>query len=162
MLTRLVAQIDTVKNVTELCRKLNVFDAVYWTDKAWSETSSETISKCFTLSGFSVADSPITDNICVGDQDDQQEDDDIPLAHLLRVSRAVLVDQETLVSFDQDIPTEDDDSDWEKTLVATHMENETNSDSDDEGDNDTTPCEADITMIDIVAFSKTFKKTTRE
>jgi len=138
-----------------------VLDAVYWIDEAWSETSSETISKCFMLSGFSVADSPITDNISVGD-DDQEDDDDIPLAHFLRVSRAVLVDQDTLVSFDQDIPTEDDGSDWEKTLVATHMENETNSDSDDEGDNHTTPCEADITVIDIVAFSNQLKKNTRQ
>jgi hypothetical protein len=47
MMKSLVTKIEQVDSVTELCKEINVLDAVYWISESWKETRIETVSKCF-------------------------------------------------------------------------------------------------------------------
>jgi hypothetical protein len=70
MMERLVAKIEQDDSVTELCKEINVLDAVHWISESRKETRIETLSKCFKLSGFPIssevnsADSDADDAIC--------------------------------------------------------------------------------------------------
>jgi predicted DNA-binding protein YlxM (UPF0122 family) len=54
MMERLVAKIEQDDSVTELCKEINVLDAVHWIRELWKETRIETVSRCFKLSGFPI------------------------------------------------------------------------------------------------------------
>ena len=99
----------------ELCKEINVFDAVYWRSETWKETRIETLSKCFKLSGF-----PISSEVN-SDSDADDADDDIPLIQLAKINTIAQVDRKTLVAFDQHVPIEDDTDEWEKNLIESHL-----------------------------------------
>lgn len=155
MMKSLVAKIDQVESVSELCKEINVLDAVHWISKSWKETRVDTISKCFVSSGF-----PVTTDINSHESDSDDEDDDIPLNQLAKISSVALVDRETLVEFDQNLPIEDDSDEWEKNLVETHSSVEINDNAseseDDSAEIDTS--EPELTLDEITAFSKRLMK----
>jgi hypothetical protein len=156
MMERLVAKIEQDDSVTELCKEINVLDAVHWIRESWKETHTETVSRCFKLSGF-----PISSEVNSADD----ADDDIPLIQLAKISTIAQVDRETLVAFDQHVPIEDDTDEWEKNLIESHLSEtptETTSDSEDDqiNDNEQSDTEPDLTLDEIFAFSKRLKKYT--
>ena len=113
MMKRLVAKIDQVNNVIELCKEINVLDIVHWINKSWAETCVETISKCYNLCGFPVSSD---DNSTESDSDD----DKIPLNQLAKINSVAQIDPETLATFDQHVSIEDDSNDWKQALIETH------------------------------------------
>ena len=150
----LVTKIEQVDSVTELCKEINVLDAVYWISESWKETRIETVSKCFKLSGF-----PISSEV----NSDSDVDDDITLIQLAKINTIAQVDHETLVAFDQHVPIEDDTDEWEKTLFESHLAEtptETTSDTEDDqiNDNEQSDTEPDLTLDEIFSFSKRLKK----
>jgi hypothetical protein len=154
MMKSLVAKIEQVDSVTELCKKINVLDAVHWISELWKETYIETVSKCFKLSGF-----PISSKVNCADD----ADDDIPLIQLAKINTIAQVDRETLVAFDQHVRIEDDTDEWEKNLIESHLAEtptETTSDSENDqiNDNEQFDTEPDLTLDEIFAFSKRLKK----
>jgi hypothetical protein len=60
MMKSLVAKIEQVDSVTELCKEINVLDVVHWISKSWKETRIETLSKCFKLSEFPISSDRIS------------------------------------------------------------------------------------------------------
>ena len=90
-----------------------MLDAVHWISESWKETRIETVSKCFTLSGF-----PISSEVNSADSD---ADDDIPLIQLAKINTIAQADRETLVAFDQHVPIEDDTEEWEKNFIESHL-----------------------------------------
>jgi hypothetical protein len=155
MMKSLVAKIKQVDSVTELCKEINVLDAVHWISKSWKETRIETLSKCFKLSEF-----PISSEVNSTESD---ADDDIPLIQLAKINTIGQRDRETLVVFDQHTLIEDDTDEWEKNLIDSHLAEtptETTSDSEDDqiNDNEQSDTEPDLTLDEIFAFSKRLKK----
>jgi hypothetical protein len=73
----LVAKIEQVDSVTELCKEINVLDAVHWISESWKETRIETVSKYFKLSRF-----PIWSEV----KSTYDADDDISLIQLAKIN----------------------------------------------------------------------------
>ena len=46
---------------SELCKEITLLDAIHWIAKAWSETASLTLTKCFKTTGFPVTDEQVND-----------------------------------------------------------------------------------------------------
>jgi len=92
-----------------------------------------------------------SDNAVDGvDDSDDEDEDDIPLGQLLRITRQAAVDRDTLATFYQDIPTEDNGEDWEKNLFDEHLsrnsdETVSNRDSEEEGETET-PTVAELNL----------------
>ena len=138
MMKSLVTKIEQVDSVTELCKEINVLDAVHWT--------SDIVYACFF---------PISSEV-------NSADDDIPLIQLAKINTIAQVDRKTLVAFDQHVPIDDTDE-WEKNLIDSHLAEtptETTSDSKDDqiNDNEQSDTEPDLTLDEIFAFSKRLKK----
>ena len=54
LLNSVLATIDNASNASEIAKYIKPLDAVYWISGAWNETKEETITKCFSKSGFKV------------------------------------------------------------------------------------------------------------
>ncbi|XP_069142245.1 tigger transposable element-derived protein 6-like [Argopecten irradians] len=155
MMKSLVAEIDRVDNVTELCKQISVLDDLFWIRDAWSETRPDTIQKCFALSGFCKTDAREDDN-----DDDEEGDDDIPLAKLMRITKTADMDKDTLLTFDDNIPVEDDGEEWERSLVTKHLctnEDAADDDSEEESCAQTTD-EPAVTLKEISEFSRRLRQ----
>jgi hypothetical protein len=100
MLKSLVTRIEQFDSVAELCKEINVLDALNWINESWKETRIEKVSKCFKSSGF-----PISSEVNSADSDSEDADDDIPLNQLAKINTIAQVDRETLVEFDQHVFT---------------------------------------------------------
>lgn len=69
-----------------------MLDAVHWMDSSWMATQASTISKCFHHAGLV---SSSVDDEC--SDADEFEDDDIPLADLVRMKMIELSVSKTLL-----------------------------------------------------------------
>lgn len=108
-LKHLVTKLDTVSSVTELCKSVNVLDAVTWSEVAWNKITKETIRNCFSKAGFVLNISAATED-CGFDAED-----DIPLSTLRELSSLIassgcaqVFDALTFVTCDANVMTEDD------------------------------------------------------
>lgn len=108
-LKHLVTKLDTVSSVTELCKSVNVLDAVTWSEVAWNKITKETIRNCFSKAGFVLNISAATED-CGFDAED-----DIPLSTLRELSSLIassgcaqVFDVLTFVTCDANVMTEDD------------------------------------------------------
>lgn len=96
----ILTQMDKQPGVggTELLRQINILDTVYWISQAWKEVETSTISKCFEKAGFIFpTDEPNTYNT----DDEEDEDDDIPLSVLKLSNELFGCDLCDLVQLDQ-------------------------------------------------------------
>lgn len=115
LLKALISTMDSSENVTELCKNVTLLDAIRWIVKAWGDVKPTTIVKCFSTVGF--CDGEISAVM----SDDIDEDDDIPLAVLLREFQCSREDFEQI---DMDLPTEDDSDEWERNLLNSFVSKE--------------------------------------
>lgn len=62
MATRVVSQIDDCNSATEMCKSVDLLQAIYrWIAQAWENVSESTIKKCFIKFGFlSQDESPVS------------------------------------------------------------------------------------------------------
>ena len=51
LLHYVVAKIDECTKASEVTKKINILQAIRWIAEAWKKISSDTIKKCFRLSG---------------------------------------------------------------------------------------------------------------
>ena len=107
---------DSAKSVTEICKNVTIIEAIFWVVKDQDSVKIDTIVKCFKSVGFSSQYRDISSDL--GD-DDEFNDDDVPLAALAQQFRYTREDFE---QFDQDVPTEDDSNEWEHNLVQSFKE----------------------------------------
>ena len=52
LLTHVVSKLDECNSATEICKSVNVLQAIRWTAMAWDEISETTIVKCFAKAGI--------------------------------------------------------------------------------------------------------------
>ena len=52
LLTHVVSKVDECNSATEICKSVNVLQAIRWTAMAWDEISGTTIVKCFAKAGI--------------------------------------------------------------------------------------------------------------
>ena len=55
-LTRVVSKIDDCNSATEVCKSVDLLQAIRWAAQAWENVSESTIKKCFVKAGFLSAD----------------------------------------------------------------------------------------------------------
>ena len=101
-----------------LCKQVTLLDCIEWIVKAWKDVKITTIEKCFGVAGFS--DSAFMENETCNDDD--FEDDDVPLATLVA---QFALQMEDIHNLDQEAETEDSSDDWEKTLLDNYRPTET-------------------------------------
>ncbi|XP_060596158.1 tigger transposable element-derived protein 6-like [Ruditapes philippinarum] len=119
LLKSLISLMDDSANVTELCKNVNLMDAISWTLKAWNDIKKETIMKCFRSVGFGNDESTTGQSM---DDEDEYEDDNVPLALLVRELSYNMQDFENI---DLSLPTEDDSDQWEMNIVESFRTDET-------------------------------------
>ena len=56
MLTRVVSKRDDCNSAIEVCKSVDLLQAMRWTAQAWENVSESTINKCFVKAGFLSAD----------------------------------------------------------------------------------------------------------
>ena len=56
MLTHVVSKIDDCDSATEVCKSVDLLQAIRWIGQAWETVSESTIKKCFVKAGFLSAD----------------------------------------------------------------------------------------------------------
>lgn len=150
LLRSLLSKIDECATVTQLCKQITLLDGIYWIADAWNETSASTIVKCFKGGGFAVPGDSVVSN----DQLSDDDDDDIPLAELLRAHRITPV----LENIDINPPTEECSGEWENDLVSGFRGNDADDDvqavdsSDDEEEAAMKPG-SDLTYREVLDMS---------
>ncbi|KAL4229234.1 hypothetical protein ACF0H5_012273 [Mactra antiquata] len=102
---------DSVNDVTNLCKSITLLDAISWIVKAWDSVKTETIRKCFSLVGFNYNDVELNND---DDDTDVDDDDDVPLAVLVRELRYT---NEEIDNLDNGIETKDHSENWEEGLI---------------------------------------------
>lgn len=123
MLKHLLTKIDSCENGTSLTKSISVLDAIYWIMKSWNETKDITIQKCFQDAGFPSVNPEQPTN-----QDGDDPDDDIPLAHLSRLIQGQDQSElnfEKLDEVEESLPTEEIyEGDWECSLIEQFKSND--------------------------------------
>lgn len=74
VLSRLISQMETIDNVSQLCEKINVLNAVYWTAGATKQISENCVKNCFRHAGFTLNES----------NEIEEDSDEIALSELIR------------------------------------------------------------------------------
>ena len=133
----LMRQISCVEKKTDFT--MTVLDALRFIQQAWYSVTTTTISNCFKHAGFT------TDNTTTDVQDEDNDDDDIPLARLAGLNFA------DFVSADNEIPTTEpltEDDIIEE--ISTRKDCDAASESDDdESEQEVTPIPSVSAMIDM-------------
>jgi protein tyrosine phosphatase len=102
---------DDNANLSVLVKCVNVLDACQWIHSSMKEVKSSTVVKCFAHCGVTGID--------IAEDDD---DDDVPLAELLRLTCPHIADPitttEDYINIDNDLDANDVlNTDWEETLI---------------------------------------------
>ncbi|XP_060577655.1 tigger transposable element-derived protein 6-like [Ruditapes philippinarum] len=134
---------------SDLLKRTNVRDAIYWLSNSWNEVESSTIVKCFGKAGFKLHLQDKSDiEISVeklADEPTMDDDDDIPLS-VIKISYDLFgCSFSDLVKIDDNVNTCDSQNiDWDKNandLVKDLFKNEENkTDEDDDGEEDCDKC----------------------
>ena len=107
-LAHLISLMDKYPELTgsQLLKKIDLLDTIYWVAKAWDEVETKTINKCFKRCGFDDVD----------EEEESDDEDDIPLA-LLKASRDVFgCELKNCGDIDCSVQTCDDNVvDWNKS-----------------------------------------------
>lgn len=120
MIRSLLSQMDECDSVQDLCRRITVLDAINWVTKSWNLVKTETIVKCFSHAGFSVGE-----NVSSDSDDEEFEDDNVPLAELVRT---FAINTSDLEDIDSNEPTKNNSANWEQNLVESYKQPEVTND----------------------------------
>jgi hypothetical protein len=128
ILRDVLSKIEGVKSATELSKKIDVLEALYFIKTSWNKVSPSTIKNCFKKAGFHKGYSNLTD---------YDPEDDIPsstLSDLLKRVRELepSADQnlEDFIIVDENVQTEEDNVDIQNLTI------EAENNDDEENDND--------------------------
>lgn len=151
LLNRLCRLIDTVDNVSELCKKINVLDAVQWLAAAYNDVTTNCIQGCFRRCGFTQTD----ENIEHVNSDGENEIILRELSVLLtRIDCDSTVDD--FIQMDSNVHTESDTIDI--GMLSNSMENEEEESDDDDSQEDSQPLEV-LSSNDMAVYLEQMKKT---
>ena len=110
------------KMATDLCKTVNVLDAVNWITEAWSSITTKTIGNCFREAGFS------SDEVYDGNEEDNDENR-IPLRQLMeRAERANVCevdDIEKTIALEETMQIHEGSGEsWQETIMDTDANDE--------------------------------------
>ena len=127
LLHYVVAKIDECSKASEVTKKITVLQAIRWIGEAWKKVSSDTIKKCFRLSGvldsnFQMRSVGVLQSEadpfegCDNDGSDDTELNDL----ILRVQTENSCSVQELIAGEDDIPvcTELDDDNWDEVFFS--------------------------------------------
>ena len=104
---------DDAASATEICKAVNVLDAIFWLKCAWDAVSNVTIQICFSKSGFTVTPGTLSDN---DGENDETESIDEELGSLFP---GIDIRWEEYGECDNELPTCETIEDcWEVNVIA--------------------------------------------
>lgn len=128
VLSRLCREMDNVDNVTELCKTINVLDAVQWLASAVKSVSVNCVEGAFRKSGFEFPEDE--ENVVIADESELGN-----LAYLMRQANCTGLTISEYVSIDHEVYTECDAMDAIAIAEAdVVMENESGNESEIESE----------------------------
>lgn len=119
VLKNIIANMEDASNAHELASKINILDAIIWSNMAWNNVTAECIQNCFKKAGFG-------HGIII---DDFEAEDDLPLSVIKEmqiIKDQICLDQVEMTDFitcDTNVITEDLD-DLENHLSSSSEEDE--------------------------------------
>jgi len=160
-LLHLVREMDKSKSScgSDLLKATTVLEAILWCGAAWKEVEATTIRKCFVKAGFGVET-----NVAPTVDDNDNGDDDVPLAAVKLSMDIFGVEYPELADLDKDLhtcDTEGNNFDLPAKLLLEEMvesemrDNQCSSESEEEEVEDTTVCTI-AEAADMVNKLKTF------
>lgn len=135
IIQHILSNMDSSKSSSELSKKKNILEALYFIKTAWEKVTPSTIQNCFRKAGFRKTDATVP-------QFDSEDEDDLPLsvfATMEMMRRAaedlnITSDQnlDEFIKIDDKTPTEDDDFENQTTTSSQVSEaNETDDEIED-------------------------------
>lgn len=149
-LSFIVSQMERNDKVgSQVLKEISILDAIYWINGSWKEVNPTTIQKCFAKCGFKqISDSDVVISEC--DSDDNDDDDEVPLA-VLRMSHDLFgCDYSELVELDKNVPICDENNstiDWDQSACDILTELTSNKDDCDDECDDVGDCVEPETVI---------------
>ena len=131
LLRRVISLMDDAASATEICKAVNVLDAIMWLKCAWDAVSNVTIQKCFSKCGFPVTPGTLSDN---RGENDETKSTDEELGSLLP---GIDIGWDEYAERDNELPTcETIEDSWEMNLMADLRKEEQDEEDDDLEDED--------------------------
>ncbi len=133
LLSKVVSNIDSGRNATEIAKSINILDVCRWAASAWDNVTAETITNCFKKAGFHQNNPELSL--------DEEDEDELPLARLVyRIPEADISASEYLEMEDAIPCTEEFQDDvWEDQILAMYQDPEIDDDfmvSEESGDDE--------------------------
>ncbi|XP_066249566.1 tigger transposable element-derived protein 6-like [Euwallacea similis] len=121
ILNHILSNMDCANSLSELSKKINVLEAVYFIKTTWQKVDPATIENCYIKAGFRKSDTTLPHF---------DPEDDLPLSVLVIMMKATKElnftndkNLEKFINIDQNTPTEDDDFENQVTAFSQHNEN---------------------------------------
>lgn len=156
VLSRLCREMDTVENMSELCKTIHVLDAIQWLASAVNSVSKNCVEGAFRKAGFNFSTS--------GDNIDPEDDVSVSyLASLMRQTNCSGMTISEFISIDNDVFTECDSMDSIEIAEAIEMaeadENESETESgESQNESQSEPREM-LTSNEVILYAERLKKT---
>ena len=115
LLRHVLNKMETATSATDVARSVSVLDACQWLSASVNEVKKSTVEKCFISCGlFCVPSVP---------RHDSDDEDDLPLSHLLQIAKDrqvcqdIITDAQDYASMDQNLHSTDTEPGWEDRLL---------------------------------------------
>lgn len=145
---------------SDLLKNINVLDTIYWIDRAWRAVEISTICKCFDKCGFT----PIRHSEQVQNSDSESDDDgddEIPLAQLVRVERVYGQKITELVNMEVEVH-DTEEIDWNKPASELLKEQECDAEESDSESVEIVESETVISLDKAQEYIELIKDMARE
>lgn len=155
VLSRLAREIDSVENVSELCGKINVLDAIQWLVSSTNAVTPHCVESAFKRGGFNFAvdDQNVTTNT--------NENDITDLMSLMHRTHATEMTVDEFIAIDSDVHTESDTIDVAAIADTTIREEEEGESEKEESNESQSSSGSQPTEMELLTTAEMFSSIER-